>query len=139
MRALARTSIAAATLLTAGAGCFLLTGSTDGYTLAPPEAGICTIDASSLTSLGVTLSCGCTSSADCHAGARFCCFGVSLTGTSASGASSCQATACDAAVGAQLCEQSSECVDAACIGQTCTFSELSIPVRACGHVNGCTP
>ncbi len=132
MSTYARAAIVAIAAGTAAAGCFLITGGTGGYELAPPEAGICSIDA------GVTVTCACASSSDCLEGGRqFCCFGLSTTTLSAS--SSCQATPCDAAAGPQLCKMSSECVDASCTLQTCSFDSLSIPVQICGTLAGCTP
>ena len=135
MRTLARAALAATAVGTALAGCLLITGGTSGYQLAPPEAGVCSFDAASL---GVTVSCTCSSSTDCdgNGGAQFCCFGQ--TGATSAG-SSCQAKPCDAAVGIQLCKTTAECVHSTCTPQTCTYSVVSIPVRACGSLDGCTP
>jgi hypothetical protein len=135
MRRLARACIAAATALTALAGCVLITGGTGGYSLAAPEAGICgAYDAASLGAI-VPITCSCASSADCtDGGARFCCFG--LEGTASVG-STCQAMPCDGSL--QLCQTTKECVDAECTPQTCSYSSLSIPVFACGSLDGCAP
>ena len=131
----ARAAIAATAVATALAGCLLITGGTSGYKLAPPEAGICSIDAASF---GVTIACGCASSVDCvkDGGAQFCCFGQ--TGATSAG-SSCQSTPCDASVAIQLCKTTAECVHTACTPQTCTYSVVSVPVQACGSLDGCTP
>lgn len=138
MRRVGRGVIFATGAATMALGCFLVTGGTGGYTLAPPEAGVCSYDASAL---GVTLSCACASKSDCDAGTPFCCFGLG-TGTSSStiaAGSTCEKHACDAATTVQLCHQNSECVDAACIKQTCSYGEVPVPVQACGMLPNCTP
>jgi hypothetical protein len=137
MRTLARAALVVTAVGTAVAGCFLITGGTSGYQLAPPEAGICSFDAASL-GLPVAISCACASSADCvsDGGTKFCCFGQ--TDATAAG-SSCQTMPCDASTAIQLCKKTAECLDAACIPQTCSYSAVSIPVQACGSLSGCTP
>jgi hypothetical protein len=137
MRRGARTFVVALGAPTLAIGCFLVTGGTGGYTLAPPEAGICTFDAAAL-GLGDALTCTCASIDECpkDAGPQFCCFGIQ---SATSVGSSCQSTPCDAATGAQLCNTTAECVDATCTAQTCSFSVVTIPVRACGSLAACTP
>jgi hypothetical protein len=135
MRALARASLAAIFIGTAVAGCFLITGGTSGYGLAPPGEGICapSVDAD------LPITCACNSSTECHGdgAAQFCCLAVSSTSASAS--TSCQATPCDAAVGPQLCTTNAECVDASCILQWCSAAGASIPVEVCGNIAVCSP
>jgi hypothetical protein len=135
MRGRGRAALAAIATGTAVASCLLITGGTGGYGLAPPDAGICAFD---VASLGITdLSCACASSADCD-GEPYCCFAVNTSSLSAG--SSCRSTPCDASIGAQLCKTTSECLGASCVAQVCGFgTAVSIPVQACGSLDGCAP
>jgi|HubBroStandDraft_2_1064218.scaffolds.fasta_scaffold15469_2 hypothetical protein len=104
------------TAATAIAGCFLLTGSTSGYTQVQAEAG-------------------CEAAADCtgDGGAGVCCFSAT------SGAAACQAAPCGA-LEVQLCATRAECTQVECIPQSCTLAGASFSVRACGSIPAiCTP
>jgi hypothetical protein len=95
-------------------GCFLLTGSTSGYSLAAAEGG-------------------CESAAECEnegGGAQVCCLSATL------GASVCQESPCGTSA-VQLCAKSAECPDAACLPQSCAFAGTEYPVRACGAIPLC--
>jgi hypothetical protein len=103
----------------AAAGCMLITGSTDGYSAPKASAGTC------------------ASAADCGDGGNVCCLSVSNSTTSVVGA--CQ-SACTVAL-PQLCKANAECGDAGpCSMLSCTVdgSPLTIPLQACGTVQGCT-
>ena len=103
----------------AAAGCMLVTGSTDGYSAAKPSAGTC------------------SSAADCGDGGGVCCLSVSNSTTSVVGA--CQ-QACTVSL-PQLCKANAECGDAGpCNMLSCTVdgSPLTVPLQACGTVQGCT-
>jgi len=122
----------------AALGCILVTGGTDGYTLAPPEAGICATEAGLL---GVDLSCQCASSADCPSdgGKQYCCLSLDLAKLSA--ASSCEVDPCHGSLTVQLCTQSSECAGAGCYLQSCSFDgsvPATVTVQACGEIPGCS-
>ena len=111
-------ALALAVLAVAGAGCMLITGGTDGYSAAKTSAATC------------------TSAADCGDGGNVCCLSVSSSTTSVVGA--CQSS-CTVAL-PQLCKTSGECGEAgACSVLSCTVdgSPLTIPLQACGAVQGC--
>jgi hypothetical protein len=101
----------------AAGGCFLVTGSTSGYTQEPSSS-----------------EGGCEGAADCtgDGGAQICCF------ISTSLSSTCQGAPCGAG-NVQLCAKSAECTDAACTSQSCSIEGTSYEVRACGAISGCTP
>jgi hypothetical protein len=119
------------------AGCFIVTGSTDGYQLQPPpeagprEAAACTLEA------GACLEIGCMSAADCDpdGGSPLCCiaFGVSPLEARFSCAASCLAPAF------QSCRtMSTECGDAAtCTPHKCTVSGTDVFFNTCGQ-NPCS-
>jgi hypothetical protein len=114
-----RRSIAGAVFLAAGLwGCFLVTGSTDGY--APTG------------NAGAATTFQCASSADCDAG-QVCCLGIQST---SSASSQCQAGPCALA---QLCTASLECGDAApgCALQSCMVDGSTYTLQACGALAYC--
>jgi hypothetical protein len=99
--------IALAMAVIAAAGCFLVTGSTSGYTQEAPEGG-------------------CEAAADCDGGV--CC----LSSTSFS--ASCQMAPCGSTE-VQLCAEKSECTaDAACLEQSCTAEGMMYSIRTCGKI-----
>lgn len=89
----------------AGAGCILVTGSTNGYTEATSDAG-------------------CTSAADCDGGGQVCCLSTTAL------TSSCQVAPC----GIQLCAKSSECAGESCVAQSCVIETMTYKVEACGKI-----
>jgi hypothetical protein len=109
-----RSRIAVAALLTAGlmaAGCFLITGSTSGYTQALPEGG-------------------CESAAECRGDgeAGTCCLSAT------SGTSACQLGACGP-LQVELCAKAAECADdAGCIRQSCSLGGTELEIQACGSI-----
>lgn len=115
-RLLAATLLAGVSL----AGCFLVTGSTDGYVAS--EAGG---------------SPSCMSASSCADGSVCC---LVLTSSSTSLAGTCQATCANAAY-PQLCTTNAECGDAgACTKQSCTVDAgggVTVSVQACGTLPGC--
>lgn len=115
---------------TVGAGCVIITGSTDGYHSAP--------SASDGGEGGPGVSLACVSSADCGGdGGQVCCVAVNSSLTSANTA--CQAGPCSGILPAQLCKTSAECGKAGlCTTQSCPFGSASVIIAACGMVNGCT-
>ncbi|MEO7109851.1 MAG: hypothetical protein ABI183_05395 [Polyangiaceae bacterium] len=114
------------------AGCFIITGGTDGYTSAPhPSASsdgapaTCAPDAEciALTCLGTS---------DCADAGQVCCLGSTGSGLS----SSCQ-TKC---VGPQFCKGDTDCPNGgSCTSQSCSGNGLSVVIQACGTVPDCTP
>jgi hypothetical protein len=106
-------SIAAGALALAlvGAGCMIVTGSTDGYAPQP----------SSLQCLGPS---------DCEAGV--CCYGL---GTDGGAGSSCQPS-CPFAF-QQACTASDQCGDAGCLVQTCAVVGGAVQVATCGAIAEC--
>jgi hypothetical protein len=112
-----RRSLAGAlTLASMLVGCFVITGSTDGYQ---------GVDAGKV---------GCFGTADCNPG-EVCC--GTLTGTPLTPTATCQVAACD---GLQLCTTHGECRTDAGIGcatQTCTFDGSSVTLQACGTLREC--
>jgi hypothetical protein len=105
------TALALLLVCTAGAGCLLITGSTNGYTQAGSEAGT-----------------SCEASSECDEGGEICC----LSSVTLSGA--CQKGAC-AEKAAQLCGDNKECGDAACVLQSCSLDgSTPVELRACGLV-----
>lgn len=126
-----RTSVAlgvAAALVITLPRCFLLTGSTSGYELAPVEGGTC--DGGGACP-GTRLEC--FSTADCDAGV--CCLSVASV---SSVQSTCQPGPCQAAVGAQLCASSTECTGATCKAQECTIANATVTLRSCGGFALCS-
>jgi hypothetical protein len=133
MRSALAAVIAAVTVAagTVGAGCVLITGSTDGYQGKPSGGGDGGGD-------GPTLSLACVSSADCGDGGNVCCVVVSSSLTSVNTA--CQAAPCSGILPAQLCKTSAECGKTGlCTTQSCNFGSASVTIQACGTVSGCTP
>jgi hypothetical protein len=113
----------------AGAGCVIITGSTDGYQ--PADAGRDGGD-------GAAVSLACVSSADCGDGGNVCCVVVSSSLMSTN--TVCQAAPCTGIIPAQLCKTSAECGNAGlCTTQSCSLGSASVTIEACGTVNGCTP
>jgi hypothetical protein len=107
------------TAAVAVAGCFLITGSTSGYSQAQAEAG-------------------CEAAADCRgdggAQSSVCCFSVT------SGAAACQEAGPCGALEVQLCATHAECTQVECLPQSCTLAGTSLSIRACGSIPAiCTP
>lgn len=99
------------------AGCFVVTGGTDGYAVA--DAGA---DAG-----------GCASMADCEGG-TVCCFNASAS----SPGTVCRTAPCSGVLPIQLCKESTECGDAgACTKQTCSALGSTLQASICGTVAGC--
>lgn len=133
MRAAIAALVAAVTVAAAaaGAGCVIITGSTDGYH--GPDAG-----GDGAGSDGPAVSLACVSSADCGDGGSVCCVVVSSSLTSANTA--CQAAPCSGILPAQLCKTTAECGKAGlCTTQACNFGTTNVTIQACGSVAGCTP
>jgi hypothetical protein len=86
-------------------GCFLVTGTTNGYTQVTPEGG-------------------CEASSDCpHGSGQVCCIAFS--------GASCQMAPCgDGSI--QPCSDSGECGDAGCNSHSCTIEGVPVTLRACG-------
>lgn len=97
----------------AAAGCFVITGSTDGYQRGTDDAG----------SAG-----GCAGSSDCDAG-QVCCAALPTA--------LCQAGPCALA---QLCRTTMECGDAApgCAVQSCKLDGSTFTLQACGALSLCS-
>jgi hypothetical protein len=113
------------------AGCFLVTGGTDGYQRAPQDGGSVGNDASGLV-------LGCVSAADCvgDGGAPICC----LTPSASSFVADCQAAPCGGTFSIQLCKTNVECAgDASCTSQQCTYSGSVVTIEACGSIPTCSP
>lgn len=108
--------------------CFVITGSTDGYTqtaavAASTDAAVaCAPDAA-------CVAFTCVGTSDCDAG-LVCCLGSSAGALS----SSCQV----ACLGPQFCKADSDCDKVTCTSQSCTASGVSLILQACGSVPGCT-
>jgi hypothetical protein len=122
------------------AGCFIVTGSTDGYERSAQSVSEAGTDA---PAEGGTsgLSLGCVSALDCASDGgtpSLCC--LSLTSLS-SAATACQPSPCGGSFSVQLCKASSECAADAggCLSQTCTAGSATVTIQACGNVLGCTP
>jgi hypothetical protein len=132
MRSALAAVVAAVTVAagTVGAGCVIITGSTDGYT--PSDGG------GDGGGDGAKVSLACVSSADCGDGGNVCCVVVNSSFTSTNTA--CQAAPCSGVVSAQLCKTSAECGKAGlCTTQSCNFGSASVTIQACGTVSLCTP
>jgi hypothetical protein len=107
-----------------GAGCFVVTGSSDGYSSLPLQGGA-----------------ACTSAADCaDAGGGVCCAGPGPTRNGIPTVLlTCQPSCPVATI--QICAGNTECNDggAACVIQSCTFSAAgassAVPFQACGLIN----
>jgi hypothetical protein len=113
------------------AGCFIVTGGTDGYQRAAEDGGGGGSDASGLV-------LGCVSATDCvgDGGAQICC----LTPSASSFAATCQAAPCGGTFSIQLCKANTECADdASCTSQQCTYSGSSVTLQACGNIPTCSP
>lgn len=116
---------------TVGAGCVIITGSTDGYHA--PDAG-----GDGAGGDGPAVSFECVSSADCGDGGKVCCMVVNSSLTSVN--TTCQAAPCSTGVlPAQWCKTSTECEASLCTPQACAFGAASVQIQACGGVMGCTP
>lgn len=116
---------------TVGAGCVIITGSTDGYhgSDAGGDGG---------GDGGPAVSLACVSSADCGDGGNVCCVVVNASLSGANTA--CQAAPCSGVIAAQLCKTSAECGKTGlCTTQACNFGAASVTIQACGTVSGCTP
>jgi len=116
-------------------GCvFVADLGTDGYQLAPQDAagsqdaGVCDGDASC-----TVLTLGCASAAECDAGSVCC---LASTGTTCQPGPPCGT----GTLGYQICATSTECGDASCVSQQCSFAG-GAPLRfsACGLIPFCSP
>jgi len=113
-----------------GAGCVIVTGSTDGYRAQGSGGGDGGGD-------GAAVSLACVSAADCGDGGDVCCLVINSTFTLATTA--CQAS-CSGTYPVQLCKSTQECGKSGiCTTQTCNFGSLTVTIPACGSVMGCTP
>jgi hypothetical protein len=131
MRSVLAGLVAAVTVAagTIGAGCVLITGSTDGYQSAPTGDG---------GGDGAPISLQCVSAVDCGDGGEVCCLVVNSSLSSATTA--CQAAPCSGAFPVQLCQSTPECDKTGfCTKQTCNLGSLTVTINACGTINGCTP
>jgi hypothetical protein len=127
IRALVVAGFAAASVLL-GAGCFIFTGSTDGYDLAATDSG--SADGAAACDPDATcISLTCLGTSDCDGGA--CC----LVEVGGGIGSACQ-TSC---VGPQFCKGNGDCTGESCTSQSCTSNGVSVVVNACGSVPACTP
>lgn len=130
MRSALAALIAAVTVAagTVGAGCVIVTGSTDGYSVSNRDGG----------GDGGSISLACVSAADCGDGGDVCCVVVGSSFTSANTA--CQAAPCSGTLSAQLCKTPAECGKTGlCTTQSCNFGSGTVVIQACGAVMGCTP
>ena len=112
------TALVVTGVVVAAAGCMLVTGGTDGYSAPKASAGTC------------------SSAADCGDAGSVCCLSLSNSTTSVVG--SCQSS-CTLSL-PQLCKTSAECGDAGpCSMLSCTVdgSPVTVPLQACGSVQGC--
>jgi hypothetical protein len=117
---------------TVGAGCVIITGSTDGYR-APDAGGDGAADG------GPAVSFECVYAADCGDGGKVCCMVVNSSLTTVN--TTCQAAPCSAgSLPAQWCSTSSECEASPCTCQECPLGSASVIIQACGTVSSfCTP
>jgi len=128
----------AAGAVAACAGCFLVTGSTNGYAIpveAGPDAQVDRAPGPLTTDSGFAINC--ISAAECRGdgGAEICC--LEPTSTTAA-TTNCRRTQCTATLSAQLCATDAECGDAsACIAQRCEFDGTTVVLRACGRYIVC--
>ena len=112
-----------------GAGCVIVTGSTDGYRAQGSGGGDGGGD-------GAAVSLACVSAADCGDGGNVCCVVVNASNSSTN--TVCQAAPCTGLLPAQLCKTSAECGKTGlCTTQSCNFG-ASVTIQACGLVSGCT-
>jgi len=132
MRSAFAALVAAVTIAagTVGAGCVIITGSTDGYSVQGTGGD------GGRDSGAVSLEC--VSAADCGDGGNVCCLVINSALTQATTA--CQAS-CSGGTGTpavQLCKSTSECGKTGiCITQTCTLGSLTVTIPACGNIPGC--
>jgi hypothetical protein len=121
--ACALAAVAMAALL---AACEVVTGSTNGYTPKPVEAG---------------LSGACLSAKNCDGGvgSAVCCLVVTTTGAGTTCSAPPLCPALPGSLPVQLCLGSAECPDASCTAQQCYWTGEAIPVLACGALPDCTP
>jgi hypothetical protein len=114
-------AVVLAATMAVGAGCVLVTGSTDGY---------------SLVDSGGAAGSSCTSAASC-ADAGVCCLVLTAASTSLGG--TC-VPSCSVAL-PQLCATDAECGEMGpCSTQTCTVDGgggIPFSLRVCGVVPGC--
>jgi hypothetical protein len=112
-----------------GAGCVLVTGSTDGYQAAT-SGGDGGGD-------GAPISFQCATAADCGDGGDVCCLVVNSSLTSAT--TVCQAAPCPQPFPVQLCGSTPECgkEGGLCTRQTCALGSVTVRIFACGDVPGC--
>lgn len=113
------------------AGCFLVTGSTDGYVLEDAGQSASVINGGSCISEGGCFATECIASRDCDAG-EVCCLGAA-----APFGFTCRSECSFGSV--QLCATDAECGDAAaCLHQQCPLGSEAYDIQACGLVPGCT-
>ena len=108
--------VAALALVGAVAGCVLITGGSDGYSVA--EGGAVT-------------AAGCQKPGDCSGEA--CCFVPDAAVPTTVCQKSCPAWQ-------QLCTVGSDCGDAgeSCLAQSCTVEGVTVQVTTCGAISFCT-
>ncbi len=129
MRSALAAVVAAVTVVagTVGAGCVIVTGSTDGYRLQGTGDGGGDSGAVSLE---------CVSAADCGDGGDVCCLVINSSFTLATTA--CQASCSGDTYPVQMCKSTPECGKTGiCITQTCNFGSLTVTLPACGMIKGC--
>jgi len=114
---------------TVGAGCVIVTGSTDGYSVQGTGG-----DGGRDTG---AVSLECVSAADCGDGGNVCCLVINSSFTSATTA--CQASCSGDTYPVQMCKSTTECGKTGiCITQSCSFGSLTVSIPACGMIKGCT-
>jgi hypothetical protein len=126
-RLLAAIAIAASSALVCA--CFIITGSTDGYSQAAAVAAS-TDAAVACAPDAACVAFTCVGTSDCDAG-QVCCLGSSASALT----SSCQV----ACLGPQFCKTDSDCDKVSCTSQSCTSNGVSLILQACGTLPGCTP
>jgi hypothetical protein len=117
--------------LAAPVSCVIVTGSTDGYELAPAPATQVTADAGA-----ADIQLDCLAAANCSGdgGDGVCCLDLAASGTARA---ACQAGPCGGVVPVQLCAAGAECAGGTCVLQTCPLGGSVVDLRACGLLPTC--
>jgi hypothetical protein len=114
------------------AGCFIITGGTDGYTSAPNPSASSDGGAATCAPDATCVSLTCLGTSDCADAGQVCCLGSAGGGLSSACQSKC--------LGPQFCKGDSDCPNGgSCTSQSCSGGGVSLIVQACGTVPGCTP
>jgi len=124
--------VAAVTLSSLLVGCFLITGSTDGYNSAPAPSPSSDGAAATCAPDAECIALTCLGTSDCADAGKVCCLGSAGGGVSSACQSKCS--------GPQFCKGDSDCPNGgSCTSQSCSGNGVSAVIQACGTVPGCTP